>query len=77
MGRRRVELTLPEDANIYASKYQLYLPSKRELADQLVRVRQQIEEREEFLERADALAATTSGVKQTDGTILIREDRDR
>ena len=72
-----VELTLPEDANIYASKYQLYLPSKRELADQLVRVRQQIEEREEFLERADALAATTSGVKQTDGTILIREDRDR
>ncbi|MDE2783043.1 MAG: PDDEXK nuclease domain-containing protein [Gemmatimonadota bacterium] len=38
---------------------------------------QQIEEREEFLERADALAATTSGVKPTDGTILIREDRDR
>ncbi len=27
-----VELTLPEDANIYASKYHLYLPSKRELA---------------------------------------------
>ena len=26
-----VELTLPEDANIYASKYQLYLPSKRSL----------------------------------------------
>ena len=23
-----VELTLPDDANIYASKYQLYLPSK-------------------------------------------------
>ena len=72
-----VELTLPEDANIYASKYQLYLPSKRELADQLVRVRQQIEEREEFLERADALAATTAGMKQTDSTILIREDRGR
>ena len=70
-----VELTLPEDANIYASKYQLYLPSKRELADQLVRVRQQIEKREEFLERADALAATTAGMKQTDSTILIREDR--
>ena len=31
----------------------------------------------EFLERADALAATTSGMKQTDSTILIREDRDR
>ena len=72
-----VELTLPEDANIYASKYQLYLPSKRELADQLVRVRQQIEKREGFLERADALAATTAGMKQTDSTILIREDRGR
>lgn len=31
----------------------------------------------EFLERADALAATTVGRKQTDSTILIREDRDR
>ena len=34
-----VELTLPEDANIYASKYQLYLPSREELADQVARVR--------------------------------------
>ena len=41
-----VELTLPEDANIYASKYQLYLPSKRELADQLARVRREIGKRE-------------------------------
>ena len=70
-------LTLPEDANIYASKYQLYLPSKRELADQLARVRREIEGREKFLERADALEATTSGTKQTDSTVLIREDRDR
>ena len=31
----------------------------------------------EFLERADALAATTSGRRQTDSAILIREDRDR
>ena len=30
-----VELTLPEDANIYASQYQLYLPSKEELQRQL------------------------------------------
>ena len=30
-----------------------------------------------FLERADALAATTAGVTQTDSAILIREDRDR
>ena len=40
-----VELTLPEDANIYASKYQLYLPSREELADQVVRVRREIEGR--------------------------------
>ena len=30
-----VELTLPNDANIFASKYQLYLPSKEELKQQL------------------------------------------
>lgn len=30
-----VELTLPKDANIYASAYQLYLPSKEELKKQL------------------------------------------
>jgi hypothetical protein len=30
-----VELTLPEDANIYASKYQLYLPSRDEFKQPL------------------------------------------
>lgn len=30
-----VELTLPVDANIFASKYQLYLPSKEELKQQV------------------------------------------
>ena len=30
-----VELTLPEEANIYASQYQLYLPSKEELQQKL------------------------------------------
>ena len=30
-----VELTLPKDSNIIASKYQLYLPSKEELKRQL------------------------------------------
>lgn len=30
-----VELTLPKDSNIYASEYQLYLPSKEELQKQL------------------------------------------
>ena len=38
-----VELTLPEDANIYASKYQLYLPSKQELAAQLASARRELE----------------------------------
>jgi len=33
-----VELTLPDDANIFASKYQLYLPSKEELKHQLEQV---------------------------------------
>ncbi|WP_419938775.1 PDDEXK nuclease domain-containing protein [Candidatus Palauibacter sp.] len=37
-----VELTLPEDANIYASKYQLYLPSRQELADQLAIARREV-----------------------------------
>lgn len=31
----------------------------------------------EFLARADSLAATTTGRKQTDSTKLIREDRNR
>ena len=41
-----VELTLPKDANIYASKYQLYLPSKHELAAQLEDVRREFEQAE-------------------------------
>lgn len=35
-----VELTLPENSNIYASKYQLYLPSKEELKKQLEEAQQ-------------------------------------
>lgn len=31
-----VEITLPENANIHASKYQLYLPSKEELRQKLI-----------------------------------------
>jgi hypothetical protein len=31
-----IQLTLPEDANIYASRYQLYLPSKEELKRKLI-----------------------------------------
>jgi predicted nuclease of restriction endonuclease-like (RecB) superfamily len=33
-----VELTLPPEANIFASKYQLYLPSKEELKSQLEKI---------------------------------------
>ena len=38
-----VELTLPEDANIFASKYRLYLPSKEELKAQLERTEEELE----------------------------------
>lgn len=37
-----VELTLPEKANIYASKYQLYLPSKQELVAQLESIQREL-----------------------------------
>ncbi len=30
-----VEITLPDDANIYASEYKLYLPDKKELQKKL------------------------------------------
>jgi hypothetical protein len=32
-----VELTLPKNANIYASQYQLYLPSKEDLKKRLMK----------------------------------------
>ena len=37
-----VELTLPRDASIYASQYQLYLPSKQELKAQLESVQKEL-----------------------------------
>lgn len=40
-----VELTLPKDANIFASQYQLYLPSKEELQRQLEEAAKEIEDR--------------------------------
>lgn len=39
-----VELTLPKDANIFAPKYQLYLPSKQELKIELERITEELEE---------------------------------
>ena len=38
-----VELTLPQDANIYASQYQLYLPSKQELKRQLESIQEELD----------------------------------
>jgi len=38
-----VELTLPKNANIFAPKYQLYLPSKEELKTQLEKIEKELE----------------------------------
>lgn len=38
-----VELTLPKDSNIYASNYQLYLPSKEELKKQIEEAEREFE----------------------------------
>ncbi|VGO20266.1 PDDEXK nuclease domain-containing protein [Pontiella sulfatireligans] len=38
-----VELTLPKNANIFASKYQLYLPSKEDLKKQLESITEELE----------------------------------
>jgi len=38
-----IELTLPKNANIFASQYQLYLPSKEELRQQLEQAVQEVE----------------------------------
>jgi predicted nuclease of restriction endonuclease-like (RecB) superfamily len=43
-----VELTLPKDANIFASKYQLYLPSKEELKTQLESITSKLIESEDL-----------------------------
>lgn len=37
-----VELTLPPEANIFASKYQLYLPSSQELKSELERIQREL-----------------------------------
>lgn len=38
-----VELTLPKNANIFASKYQLYLPSKEELKAQMKKIKTELQ----------------------------------
>ena len=47
-----VRLTLPETANIYASRYQLYLPSKEELREKLI----------EWSESTQGFAGTKNGL---------------
>ena len=42
-----VELTLPADTNIFASKYQLYLPSKEELKTRLEQITRDLESENE------------------------------
>lgn len=39
-----VELTLPEEANIFASKYEFYLPSKQVLKAELERIAEELEQ---------------------------------
>ena len=68
-----VELTLPEDANIYASKYQLYLPSREELADQVARVRREIGGREGGVCRRDQTpGAGSAGMRGAFGRRGVR-----
>ncbi|TWT74359.1 PDDEXK nuclease domain-containing protein [Allorhodopirellula solitaria] len=43
-NKAMVELTLPSNANIFASKYQLYLPSKEELKRELEKIEAEIDE---------------------------------
>ena len=47
-----VELTLSEEANIYASKYQLYLPSKQELVTQLESIQREVRNGESESDRS-------------------------
>jgi predicted nuclease of restriction endonuclease-like (RecB) superfamily len=51
-----VELTLPEDSNIYASEYSLYLPDKTLLQRKLVEWTQEFEEAREEIEAAQEAA---------------------
>lgn len=52
-----VELTLPENSNIYAAQYQLYLPSKEEL-------RQKMQEAEQAWEAGASLQDATDAEKK-------------
>jgi len=46
-----VELTLPKDSNIYASQYQLYMPSKEDLKRQLEEAQREWESQQRMLDQ--------------------------
>jgi len=50
-----VELTLPQGTNIYASRYQLYLPSKEELRQRLLEWAEEVEESDGLEDGADRI----------------------
>ncbi len=87
MGRfGRLARQAPADANMRCLKERVERPAQAkanqrslegEVRHVLTREVSDYLRTAEFLERADALAATTSGTKRTDSTVLIREDRDR
>ncbi len=57
-----VELTLPEDANIYASEYSLYLPDKTLLQQKLTEWTREFEESHETIEAARCAAESTEEI---------------
>ena len=68
------------DSNLLGSISALARARNLSIEDQIVSMlRESVHyRRDALLERADAIAAMTpKGVKQTDSTLLIREDRDR
>jgi len=58
-----VELTLPENANIFASKYQLYLPSKEELKARLEEITRGLEGPDEGKPQARRASASAKRPK--------------
>jgi hypothetical protein len=56
-----VELTLPKDANIYATEYSLYLPDKALLQRKLAEWTQEYEEAKRAIATAKVAAAEADG----------------
>jgi len=68
------------DSNLYMKINDLARARNVSVEEQIISVLQEVlqQRSDNLLQRADAIAAMTpKGVKQTDCTVLIREDRDR